>query len=131
MVYKDLFKEFGFVRVVQIWESQPKLLGKYLFSRRDAPGKLMCKRKPPGSLTEEMIFWGNHQDGISGLSQLYGGMSLLCCLRLHNITWQYFHPIIQVFIKSDAGKKRNLEKELEKKKKQQPILVSLNESEVG
>jgi len=58
-------------------------------------------------------------------------MSLLCCLRLHNITWQYFHPIIQVFIKSDAGKKRNLEKELEEKKKQQPILVSLNESEVG
>ena len=56
MVYKDLFKECGFVRVVQIWESQPKLLGKYLFSRRDAPGKLMCKRKPPGSLTEEMIF---------------------------------------------------------------------------
>ena len=62
-------------------------------------------------------------------------MSLLCCLRLHNITWQYFHPITQVFIKSDAGKKRNLEKELEgkKKKKQKPILVSLslNESEVG
>lgn len=43
MVHKDLFNEFGFVRVVEIWESQPKLLGKYLFSRPDAPGKLMCK----------------------------------------------------------------------------------------
>lgn len=43
MVHKDLFNEFGFVRVVHIWESQPKLLGKYLFSRPDAPGKLMCK----------------------------------------------------------------------------------------
>lgn len=58
MVHKDLFKEFGFLRVVQICESQPKLLGKYLFSRPDAPGKLMCKTDPPGSLTEEMTFLG-------------------------------------------------------------------------